>query len=76
MAKVPADIRSLARLHTDQAIRILAGILENGTIEANRIRAAEILLNRGWGMPTQPIAGDDQTPLIVEIIQRVREPKP
>ena len=37
--------------------------------------AAEALLNRSWGKPAQPIAGDSNEPLVVEIIQRVREPK-
>jgi hypothetical protein len=53
----------------------LAGIMTAGQQEASRIRAAEILLDRGWGRAVQPIASDPDGPLIVEIIQRVREPK-
>ena len=47
-----------------------------GQHETARVKAAEILLDRGWGRPVQPVASDPDGPLIVEIIQRVREPKP
>jgi hypothetical protein len=47
------DLDSLARAYTDRAIKILGGVLENGVEEANRIRAADILLDRGWGRPKQ-----------------------
>ena len=67
-------LRSLARAHTEQAMRTIAGHL-NSENPMVALKASEILLDRGWGKAVQPIAGDDQTPLIVEIIQRVREPK-
>lgn len=46
------DLRldSLARAYTNQAILIIGGIMQNGE-ETNRIRAAEMLLDRGWGKP-------------------------
>ena len=50
--------------------------MENSTNEMAQIKAAELLLDRGWGKPKQTIASDPDGPLIVEIIQRVREPKP
>jgi hypothetical protein len=56
-------------------VRILAGLMENGTIEATRVQAASAILDRGWGRPRQTIASDPDGPLIVEIIQRVREPR-
>jgi hypothetical protein len=60
MAKTPAEIRSLARGHTEAAINCLAGIMNKETApEAARISAATALLDRGWGKPTQPISGDD-----------------
>jgi len=57
------DLRldSLARAYTNQAILIIGGIMQNGE-EANRIRAAEMLLDRGWGKPktdnTHSISGE------------------
>ncbi len=60
MAKTPTHIKSLARQHTDRAIAVLAGIMDQEKAPAAaRTAAAEALLSRGWGKPTQPIAGDD-----------------
>ena len=52
--------------------------IENASILARttRVAAAEALLDRGWGTPKQTIAtAPEDGPLIVEIIQRVREPR-
>ena len=46
-----------------------------GQHETARVKAAEILLDRGWGKAVQTHASDPDGPLIVEIIQRVRESK-
>jgi hypothetical protein len=60
MAKTPTQIRSLARGHTETAVNILAGIMQQKDAPPSaRIAAACALLDRGWGRPTQPIAGDD-----------------
>ena len=48
----PQQLDSLARGYTEQAIQTLGGIMINGE-EGNRIRAADILLDRGWGRPKQ-----------------------
>ena len=54
----------VARRHTKAAIAQLSTILESGQSEQARIMAANSLLDRGWGKPTQPIAGDDDAPPI------------
>lgn len=59
MAKAPADIRSLARAHTEIAIKVLAGIAKDGTNESARVAAATALLDRGWGKPPQTHSGED-----------------
>jgi hypothetical protein len=53
VAKVPADIRSLARGYTNVCIKTLGGIAKDGNNEQARISAAAILLDRGWGKPQQ-----------------------
>ena len=54
MAKTPTDIRSLARSHTDSALKVLAGIMNEETAPAaSRVAAASALLDRGWGKPKQ-----------------------
>lgn len=49
----PIDAASLARGYTETAVRTLGGIMKNGDDEGNRVRAAQVLLDRGWGKPAQ-----------------------
>ena len=60
--KIIEDIRDLAREHTETAINALVHIAQKGKQESARVAAASALLDRGWGRPTQPIAGDDDMP--------------
>jgi len=54
VAKAKADIRSLARSHTDAAIKTLVGIMNQGKAPpAARVAAAQALIDRGWGKATQ-----------------------
>jgi hypothetical protein len=57
-----SDVRQLARKHTAAAIKKLSEILVTGQSEQAQIMAANSLLDRGWGKPTQPISGDDEMP--------------
>jgi hypothetical protein len=60
MAKAPTEIRSLARAHTESAIKVLAGIMnEVSAPHAARVSAAQALLDRGWGKAPQAITGDE-----------------
>jgi len=79
MAKAPIDIRSLARTHTEAALRTLAGIMNQPDApEAARVAAANSLLDRGWGKPTQPIAAapdpmdDTTTDELRSLIETIR----
>lgn len=54
MAKALTDIRSLARVHTEAALRTLAGIMRQPDAPPSaRVQAASVLLDRGWGKPHQ-----------------------
>lgn len=56
MAKIPSEIRSLAREHTKSALRVLHGIMtSNDAPPAARVQAATVMLERGWGKATQHI---------------------
>ena len=58
--KEVGHVRELARQWTEQAIQTLADIMQDPSQPARaRVAAAESLLDRGYGKPTQPIAGDD-----------------
>jgi len=59
VAKAPADIRSLCRAYTDATVRIVAGIAQNSESEDTRVRAINMLWERGWGRPAQPHTGED-----------------
>ena len=52
------DLRELARKHTLTALRTLAEIAERGENESARVAAANAILDRGWGKPTQHIDAD------------------
>ena len=75
MPKAKAEIRSLARSHTEAAIKVLAGVMnQKKTLPAARVSAAVALLDRGWGKPTQMIAGDPESkPIEVKVKLSDRE---
>ena len=79
MAKAPADIRSLARAHTELAIQTLAGIARNSTSDAARVQASGMLLDRGWGKPAQVHSDAEGGPIQViirQIIDSAQETEP
>jgi len=62
-----STIRELARQHSTEAVETLAKIMKASRSDRARILAANSLLDRAWGKPTQAIAGDPEgTPLIHE----------
>jgi hypothetical protein len=50
-------ISQLAKAYTEQAIEKLAEIMRTGKTEQAQVRAAEALLDRGWGRPAQQVGG-------------------
>lgn len=58
-------VRDLARAHTEDAIRTLVEIKRDPSQPAPaRVAAAQALLDRAWGKPSQMIGGDpDAKPL-------------
>src|SRR3990172_3515699 len=52
--KLTEDVRILARLHTTQAIAVLAKLLRCHDYKA-RAAAAVALLDRAWGKPAQAV---------------------
>jgi len=74
-----ADIRSLARSYSESAIKTLVGIMgSENCSDRDRITAANILLERGWGKPTQPLSGDEENPLTlvtrIELVAAISPP--
>lgn len=69
-----AAVQALARQHTVAAIKRLADIAQgqHGAKPSEQTRAAEILLNRGWGAPTQPVDLNGSAGVTIRIV-RFRE---
>ena len=67
--KGEAKVRAAAREHTETAIGVLVAAMADPDARV-RIKAAEVLLDRGYGKPTQPIGGDDEADPI-KVLQRI-----
>jgi hypothetical protein len=58
-----AEVRKLAQAHTPEAIACLVKEMNDGKTSHARIAAANALLDRAYGKPTQPIGEDPEMPL-------------
>lgn len=73
--KALRQVVELARQRTAKAIKTLEEIMLHGENEGARVRAAEILIERGWGKATQPISGaGEDTGGVSEIAIRLIRP--
>jgi hypothetical protein len=52
-------ISQLAKAYTEEAIEKLAEIMRTGKTEQAQVRAAEALLDRGWGKAPQHVGGSE-----------------
>jgi hypothetical protein len=70
--RIPAQIRSLCRAYTDEAVRSLAAIMRQADAPPKaRIQAIAILLDRGWGKAPQQHTGEDDKDIRITIRQIV-----
>jgi hypothetical protein len=71
--RVAAEIRELARAHGEEALRTLAELMKSAAKEETRARAAEALLDRAYGRPSQSITGEDgEGPVQVQVLSLAR----
>lgn len=74
--KANRSLREAARSFTDDALKVLAEIMVNGTGEAARIAAASAILDRGHGRPTQAVEVDANVKATVTELRRtIVDPK-
>jgi hypothetical protein len=72
MPKAVTEIRSLARSHTRTALNVLVAVMRNTkATPPARVAAANALLDRGWGKPTQAIGNDESALELIHRIERV-----
>lgn len=58
--KLVGKVRELAQQKGEDALRLLIQIMENpGEPTETRIKAAEKILDRGFGRPAQAVTGED-----------------
>ncbi len=70
--KATAEVKKAAQEHTEAAIKVLVEVAENGESEAARVSAANALLDRGHGKPTQAITGEDSGPVRIIVDTGIR----
>jgi hypothetical protein len=72
MAKAITEIRSLARSHTSTALNVLVAVMRNTkATPPARVAAANAILDRGWGKPTQALGNDDSALELIHRIERI-----
>jgi hypothetical protein len=59
VAKATADLRSLARAHTEMGLRILTGIAQSSKSDPARVAAVALIWERGWGKAPQAHTGEN-----------------
>jgi hypothetical protein len=67
--KTTIELREAAREYTEEALKTLVHICQNGKSEQARISAATALLDRGYGKPSQTVqmGTDAESPLAIKI---------
>ena len=75
MPTVPTEIATLARGYTERCVKVLGGLAENHPDPEIKLRAVEMLLNRGWGTVTQEVkhAGTSESGAHEIIIRHITE---
>lgn len=66
--KAPLNIRSIARKHTEEAIETLLYWMRQRDNAKASVSAAEYIVDRGWGKPSQAITGKDEEPIQIETV--------
>jgi hypothetical protein len=69
--KATADVKALARQHSDSAIKRLAYLMTKAESEQAQVAACKELLDRAHGKPAQAIVGDDDGPPVKTVMEIV-----
>lgn len=66
------DLIAACKERTPAALAVIESIMLEGESERNRLAAAQAIIERAYGKPVQPVAGDENAPLyVVSRIERV-----
>lgn len=53
--KMPEELREAFRAHAPIALKTLVDVMTTGEKDSDRVKASEIILDRGYGKASQPI---------------------
>lgn len=71
VSKAKLDIAERAKSHGEAALAVLYEVMKDKQApHAARVSAANAVLDRGYGKPTQVMAGDPDAPLAVTMVTR------
>lgn len=65
--KVKKEVRDLAKQYTREAVLRLAGLMRQQSDPGIAIKAAQLLLERGWGKPQQTVEKTQTTTVKAEV---------
>lgn len=68
--KEEREVLELARSKSRRAVERLTEWMESDNAKAS-VSAANAILDRAFGKPTQPLSGDPDNPFTVSVVQRV-----
>ncbi len=63
------DLVAACKAKAPEALAVLIEIMQNGEQEKNRMSAAQVIIERGYGKPTQAIDATVDAKLMVEIVR-------
>lgn len=61
--KAAAGLKAMASIYTKDALETLVKVMKFSKIEGNRVAAANSILDRAHGKPTQAVSGDPENPV-------------
>ena len=68
--KVTQSLQSMAQVYTEDALRVLVDVAKDDKApKAARVSAANAILDRAHGKPTQAITGKDGKDLLAPVLQ-------
>lgn len=53
--KLPEELKEAFKALAPRALEVLADVMNNGVRDSDKVKAAEVILDRGYGKATQPI---------------------
>ena len=73
---LPAELKAMCQAAAPEAIKVALEILNDiDKPPASRIKAAEVILDRGYGKAPQSLTGEDGKPLTIGLVEIVLNKK-